>query len=141
LARVEAEVVEVDVAPVAAVAIDDADEHLLAGERAQIDGDAAHVFHFGAGGAEEDLAGIFSHQFDAGGEVRPAADEERCPRVSDLEGDGGERALGPITLALVGADPVPALVPAAHVVAARVDGVALDGLPDEGLALGGPVLE
>ena len=42
---------------------------------------------------------------------------------------------------LIAADPVLALVLALHVAAARGDGVALDRLALEGVALGGPVLE
>ena len=47
----------------------------------------------------------------------------------------------PIAENFIGANPVVAMVLAAHVASARRDGVAFDGLPIEGCAGGGPVLK
>src|SRR5262249_33309453 len=71
----------------------------------------------------------------------PAADQERRPRVRHLERHRREGALRFVALSLVGADPVLPLVLALHVTAAREDGVALDRLVLERLALCGPVFE
>src|SRR5262249_35132730 len=95
----------------------------------------------GPGGAEEDLAGIAADQLDAGGFVWPSANEEGGPEVGDLERRRGERPLRVIAAALVAADPVIALVFALHVAAALDDGIALDRLSGEGVALGGPVAQ
>src|SRR5262249_51796909 len=72
--------------------------------------------------------------------VRAAADQKRRPGVRDPERDRRERAARLVAELLEAADPELALVLRPHVVAARVDGVALDRLALEGVALGGPVL-
>src|SRR5262249_4036412 len=138
---IETEVIEVDVSPMSAVTVDKADEDLLALMFLQIDDDAVHVLALGPGGAEEDLAGIAADQLDAGGFGWPSANAEGAPGVGDLERRQGGRPLRVIAAALVAADPVIALVFALHVAAALDDGIALDRLSGEGVALGGPVAQ
>ena len=55
---VEAEIVEIDVAPVAGLLVDQADDDLLAHHRPQVDRDPAQIFLGQAAGAEEDFADI-----------------------------------------------------------------------------------
>src|SRR5436190_1367504 len=66
LLGMEPEVVEVEVPPVAGVAIDQTDEDLFSLVGLQIDGDAAEVFFGEAAGAREDGAGVLADEFDAG---------------------------------------------------------------------------
>src|SRR5205823_4971200 len=108
--------------------------------RLQIDHLAAQVLLILSRGAVEDRTGVLADQLDAGGRVYPAADQERGPRVRHRKRDGGEGALCLVAVDLVAADPVLALVLAPHVAAALDDGIALDRLSLESVALGGPVL-
>src|SRR5438067_2214285 len=110
----EAEVVEVGVAPATGVTIDQANEDFLARERPQVDGDTAKVFLLDTGGAREDCAGILAHQLNAGGRMRSAADEEGRPGMGHLEGNRRQRALWLVAVQLVAADPVVALVLTLH---------------------------
>src|SRR5205814_885786 len=136
-----AEVVEIEMAPVPGMLIDQADENLLVHVRPQVDGDAAEVLFLDAGSARQDFLGVIADQLDTRLRPRAAADEERRPRMRHLERHRGERALRLVAVQLVAADPVLALVVALHVAAALGDGVALDRLALERLTLGGPVLE
>jgi hypothetical protein len=108
---------------------------------AEIDDDAAEVLLVETAGAVEDFIAWLVNDFDAGIGVDAAADEEGSPGVGDLEGGGRQLTAGPVVVFLPAADPELALVLAAHVAAAGVDRVALDGLAGERLAVEGPVLE
>src|SRR5262249_52756034 len=146
LAAVKTEVIEVDMAPVAGVSIDESDVDIAADLPRQIDGDAVHVLHafvrcdLHAGDAGERDVVVLEDDLDAGRLVKSAADEETRPRVSHLERDRRESALRAIAFAaFVGADPIAALVLALHAGAARSDGVAVDRLADERISRGRPV--
>src|SRR5262249_33077612 len=99
----------------AGVLVYEADEDFLAHLLAQVNGDAAEVLLLDAAGAREDLLGVGADQLDTGFRPRPAADEERRPRVRDLERHRREGALRLVAADFVGADPVVALVFALHV--------------------------
>src|SRR5207245_1572592 len=102
---------------------------------------AAQIFFFHARRAEEDLVVLLENQLDARLHPRSAADQERAPRMRDLERHAGQRSLRLVAELLEAADPVFALMLALVVLAARIDGVALDRLPFERVPCSGPVLE
>src|SRR5204863_192013 len=108
---------------------------------AQIDNLPPHVLLFESAGAMEDLVTFREYQFNAGRQVWPTADEERGIGMRDRKWLRGERTLWLVPGALVGANPVFALVPAFHVATPGRNRVALDGLIFEGLPRRGPVLE
>ena len=140
LLGMEAEVVEVDVAPVARVLIDQPDEDLAILVLRQIDDDPLQVLGLATRRPEDHV--LAADDLDARFQcVRPAADQEAGPGVRHRERHTRERSGGLVAELLVAADPELALVPAPHIGPAGEDGVALDRLALEGFALGGPVLE
>ena len=112
---VEAEVVEIDMTPVAGAVIDQADEDLLTHQTLQFDDDRSQGFVLVAGDLEEGLAGRGVHQFDAGLGPWTASDQEACPRMGHLEGDRSQRALGVVAHAFESANPEVAFVVGLHV--------------------------
>ncbi len=138
---VEAEVVEIQMAPAGVAVVHQPNEDLFADVGLQIDDHGCHIFDIRAGGAEDCLLVLFQHQLDAGRFVTSAADQERGVRRGDFERRRGERAARPIRVQLVAAYPKVALVPALHGRFANVDDVAFDRLVGEGVARGMPVLE
>ena len=140
LLGVEAEVVEVDVAPAARLLVDEAKVDHLSHVSLHVDGDAAHRLLLEAEGAIDDLVGVLVMDLEAGIRAHAAADQERRPRMRDQKRHAGERPLRPVAVLLVAADPVVTLM-VALVAPASGDGVPLDRLVAEGVPLGGPVLQ
>ena len=137
----EPEVVEVDVAPAAAVGIDEPDHDVFAEVGGQVGHDPFQIFAIVARGSKDDLAGVASDELDARRGTRAARDQEARERLGDPERDGGQSSLGRVSAVLECSDPEPALVPALHVAATPADGVAVDRLALEGIALGRPVAQ
>src|SRR5262245_47736500 len=137
----KAEIVEVDMSPVAGVPIDQANEDLLALMRPEVHDDAAQVFLLDPGRLRKHLPGVLADELDAGFRPGSAADEKRRPGVRDLELHRGQGTLGAVPLAFVGADPVIPLVLAFHIAPTGGDCVALNWLAGECFALGFPVFK
>ena len=137
----KAEVVEIHMAPVTGVFVNDADVNFLALQVPQVDCDALQFLGFLAAGAKNQHLRVGPDDLHTSVRVRSAGDQKTSPGMRDLEGDAGEHADRRILDFLVTADPVIALMLAAHVAASGGDGVALDRLALEGGAGGGPVLQ
>ena len=85
---VEAEIVEVDVAPAAGALVDDADEDFAALDRLQIDDHRAEVFLVLAGRAVEDAVVVGRDDIDPRLPAAAAADEEAGDRDASLRTSG-----------------------------------------------------
>jgi hypothetical protein len=138
---VEAEIVEIDVTPVAALLVNDADKNVAALMGGKIDHRRAKSFGFIANDFENDLLCFGVNEFDAGVFVIAAGDAEAGPGMGDLERNGSESAMRIVAEPFVSADPKLPFMKAAHIAATWRDGVAADGLPLERFSLSGPVLE
>ena len=139
--RIEFEVIKINVAPMPALVVHDANEDFLSELLLQINDDRPQRFAFVTGDFEENRLRAGVHQFDARRRPRPARNQEAGPGLGDFERHGSQRALGIVADFFEAADPVIALVIAPHVVAAWEHRVALDGLAFERLACGLPILK
>lgn len=142
LAVVEDEVVKVHVAPTSRERVDDADVDLFSCVGAEVEDFSAHVFAGDANRGSDDPTGVVFDDFHArfcG--VASAADEEACPRLSYLKGNGGERAGGCVGSCFVAANPVIAHMVASFGRLSLLDGITFDRLTFPCVTFSGPVLE
>ena len=138
---VKAEVIEVQMTPVTRAVVHQTDEDLLTDQTLQFDDHGAEGLTLGAGDFEEGLPCRRIHQFYTGLGPRTTGDQEAGPRVSHLEGHGGERSLRVIARALEAADPKLALVVRLHVGAALGDHISTDQGLIERLAVSLPIAQ
>ncbi len=89
---VEFEIVEVDMAPVTALFVHDADEDFFSGLILQINDDRPQCFAFIAGRFENHFLRVGAREFNARGWPRTARDEKARPRLRHFERHGSERA-------------------------------------------------
>src|ERR1051326_8670486 len=138
---IEAEVIEVNVAPAATFLIDEANEDFFAFDGMEIGDDRAKVFAVVTGGFEDDFLIVGADRFDAGFGRRAASHQKSGERLSNLEGFRSECALRAVAEDFVAADPIIPLMLATHVGTASRYCIAFDRLLIESSTRSGPVLE
>src|SRR3569623_1364874 len=86
LGLMKTEIVKVEMAPAAAMLVDEAKDNLFALVRQQINRHRLEVFGFIAAGAKDYLAVVLTHQFNAGFRVRAAGHQKTGEWVRHCKG-------------------------------------------------------